>query len=56
MEDSHFSHPEYQMVLETEAESLMYRDFERILEKDGPMTKDEDQFYVPGQQSNRSAG
>ena len=39
MEDSHCSHPEYQMVLETVAESLMCRDFERILEKSSPMTR-----------------
>ena len=36
MEDSHFSDPEYQVVLETEAEGLMVQDSERILERESP--------------------
>ena len=39
MEDSHFSDPEYQVVLETEAEGLMVRDSERILERASPETR-----------------
>ena len=39
MEDSNFSHTEYQMVLETEAESLLCQDFERILDRDSPNTR-----------------
>ena len=39
MEDSHFSDPEYQVVLETEAEDLMVQDSERILERETPETR-----------------
>ena len=39
MEDSHVSDPEYQVVLETEAEGLMVRDSERILERESPETR-----------------
>jgi hypothetical protein len=39
MEDSHCSDPEFQVVLETEAEGLMVRDFKRILEQESPMTR-----------------
>ena len=38
MEDSHFSDPESQVVLETEAEGLMARDLEGILEQESPGT------------------
>ena len=39
MEDSHFSDPESQVVLETEAESLMARELEGILERESPGTR-----------------
>ena len=39
MEDSHFSDREYQMVLETEAEGLVVRHSERILERASLGTK-----------------
>ena len=39
MEDSHFSDPEYQVVLETEAEGLMVRDSERIMERESLETR-----------------
>jgi len=39
MEDSHFSDPESQVVLETEAEGLMARDLEGTLEQESPGTQ-----------------
>ena len=39
MEDTHFSDPESQVVLETEAEGLMARDLEGILEQESPGTR-----------------
>ena len=51
MEDSHFSDPEYQVVLETEAEGLMVRDFERILERERPMTRMKINPSFPGEKT-----
>ena len=39
MEDSYFSDPESQVVLETEAEGLMARDLEGVLEQESPGTR-----------------
>ena len=39
MADSQYSTPDFQVVLETEAESLVVRDSERILEQESPGTK-----------------
>ena len=39
MEDSHFSDPESQVVLGTEAEGLMAWDLEGILEQESPGTR-----------------
>ena len=51
MEDSHFSHSEYHMVLETEADSLICQDFKRVLEKKQSYDEDEHQSFVPQRQS-----
>ena len=39
MENSHISDPEYQVVLETEAEGLMARDLDKVLEEESPETR-----------------
>ena len=52
MEDSHFSHPEYQK----QAERLMVRDFERILERESPMTRMKINLSFPGDKTPDTYG
>ena len=47
MEDSHLSHPEYQIMLEAEAEKLMIQNQERFLEEKRRLIKTQTSLSFP---------